>query len=70
MVVMRYVVDASNIQRGSFREVAAPGEQDAFLAARDLSGAHRGVAFTVYRVCDGADAIATYLNGSLRFRAA
>ncbi len=64
-----YVVDSSNTRRGSFREFTAPGEPDALLAARDLSSAHRGVAFTAYRVCDGAHAIATYLNGSLRFRA-
>jgi hypothetical protein len=66
---VRYVVDASNIRRGSFREVAAAGERDALLAACNLSSTHQGVAFTAYRIGDGAHAIATYLNGSIRFRA-
>ena len=72
---MTFTVGASNVPAGRFPKVTATSEVQpepaARWIARNLSKTHRGVAFTVYRADgDGATAVATFLNGALRFNAA
>lgn len=63
-----YIVKASN--KLGAEEHTQASEESARITARLLSKEYPGIAYSVYEVGDGAEIIATYLNGEVKFTAA